>query len=171
MYYLKFNTDTGRIKGLSNVLPDSGNFFEIDEKTFSKFSDRKERENYIVKYNVGKKEYVLVPYEQPKLTYDIKDIIYHIPYTKNADCLLTKYSDKWNIQVTSDDMLLHPHRLCKFSVTLKNDIHMLVRTFNATVEEITRGVDVTFTDDDEKGDVSIYTPKVFNSYGIINATT
>ena len=47
---------------------------------------------------------------------------------------------------------------------------MLVRTFEATVEEITKGIEVTFVDDDEKGKVSIYTPKVFNSYGIIDAT-
>lgn len=171
MYYLKFNPDTGRIKGLSNILPDSGSFFQIDESTFTKFSDRKERENYIVKYNVGKKEHVLVAYEQPKPVYDIKEIIYHVPYTESADCLITKYQDKWNLTVSSDDLLLHPHRLCKFSVTLQNDIHMLIRTFEATVEEITNGLEVSFIDDDEKGNVSIYTPKIFNSYGITNATT
>lgn len=170
MYYLKFNKDTGRIRGLSNVVPDDVNHLKVDEKTFLKFSDRTERDNYIVKYNVGKKEYVLTPYQQPKPVYDIKDIIYNIPYTEHADCLITKHNDRWKITVSSDDLLLHPHRLCKFSVTYLNDIHMLVRTFEATVEEITKGIEVTFVDDDEKGKVSIYTPKVFNSYGIIDAT-
>jgi|SRR6056300_770877 hypothetical protein len=171
MYYLKFNKDTGRIKGLSNVKPDS-DFLEIDEKTFLKFAeDKSERDNYIVKYNVGKKDYVLIPYQTPKPVYDIKDIVYHVPYTEKADCLITKHQDKWNLTVSSDDLLLHPHRLCKFSVTLKNDIHMLVRTFETTVEEITNGLDVSFTDEDERGEVSIYTSKVFNSYGIVNANT
>ena len=37
------------------------------------------------------------------------------------------------------DILLEPIRLCRFSVTHKRDLHMLIRTFEATVEQITNG--------------------------------
>jgi hypothetical protein len=59
--------------------------------------------------------------------------------------------------------------LCKFSITKANDPHLLIRTFDATVEQIAKGYTVHFEYDEEKSDVSIYTHKVFNTYGWINA--
>jgi len=172
MYWCKFDKATGQITGLSNVKPDEENIFEIDEDTFVKFRTKaSERKNYIVKYSVTKKDYVLVPYKDEKTVFDVREIFVEATSDKNSQCLITKNQNGYvvSINVTKEDeILLHPHRLCKFSVTKKHDPHYLIRTFEATVEQITNKHQVSFIDDDEKEDVSIYTPKIFDSYGVIN---
>lgn len=171
MYHVKFNKDSGNITGLTNTTPTGDNFCEVDEETYIKFAEDKSlRNSFIVKYSVEKKKYLLLPYSKPKISYDIKDIIHHIDYTNSADCLITKNNDSWHLSIGKSNILMEPNRLCKFSVTHRRDIHLLVRTFKATVEQITNGHTVTFIDSDEKGDVSIYTPMVFDSYGLIDAT-
>lgn len=171
MYHLKFNKDTGHITGLVNTPPDGDNFCEVDEDTYVKFAENKQlRNNFVVKYSVEQKKYLLLPYQAPKISYDIKDIIHHVENNKDADCIITKNKNSWHVAIGNSNILIEPNRLCKFSVTRRRDIHMLVRTFEATVEQITNGHLVTFVDAEEKGDVSIYTPMVFDSYGLINAT-
>ena len=76
----------------------------------------------------------------------------------------------WKLYVdVKEKMLLNPSQLCKFSITKANDPHLLIRTFDATVEQITKGLWFP-PHDEEEGDVSIYTPKVFNTYGFIDET-
>lgn len=171
MYYVKFNKDTGLINGLTNMPPTGDNFCEVDEDTYIKFSENREiRTRHVVKYSVAEKKYKLLPYVQPKVSYDIKDIIHHIPKSNSADCIITKTNTEWQVTLGNPDILLEPNRLCRFSVTRERDLHLLIRTFEATVEEITKGLTVQFIDDEEKGNVSIYTPMVFDSYGLIDAT-
>jgi hypothetical protein len=171
MYYVKFDKDTGRINGLTNMPPKGDNFCEVDEEMYVKFAEDKSlRDRHVVKYSVAEKKYKLLPYVQPKVSYDIKDIIHHVPTTGNADCLITKNNSSWQVTMGNTDILLEPNRLCRFSVTHKRDLHMLIRTFEATVEEITNGHTVQFIDEEEKGDVSIYTPMVFDSYGLKHGT-
>jgi len=171
MYFIKFNKETGLINGLTNVTPNGDNFVTVDEETYVKFvEDSSLRNSHIVKFDVSTKSYVLQPYQQPKINYDIRDIIHHVPYNLNADCLITKHKDKWTVDVANTDILLAPNQVCKFSVTKRKDIHMLIRTFTATIDEIMNTLEVSFVDDEETGNVSIYTPMVFNSYGLIDDT-
>jgi len=171
MYYVIFDNSTGKITGFTNVTPEDDNYIEVSEEAYIRFvEDSTERNNYIVKYNVSTKSYVLLPYQQPKVNYDIKDIIHHVPYTQDAECIITKHNGKWTVQVANSNVLLAPNQICKFSVTRRRDIHMLIRTFDATIEQLTNNFEVTFSSAEEKEDVTIYTPMVFKSYGIIDAT-
>lgn len=174
MYWLIFDKDTSKVSGLQNFQPDSEFCLEITEDQYVDFSsDPNKKENYVVKYDVAKKEYVLLEYEQPKFNYDIKDIIFHVPKQADADCIISRNIEWrcWKLQVNvKEKMLLNPRQLCKFSITKANDPHLLIRTFEATVEQITKRHTVQFEYDEEEGDVSIYTPKVFKTYGLIDET-
>ena len=169
MYWLVFDKDTSKIIGLQNFAPDDEFHLEVSEDQYVDFmQDPDKKENYIIKYDLEQKKYLLLEYEQPIINYDIKDIIYHIPKQSTGDCII-KRTDKWNVVVNvTEQMLLNPRQVCKFSVTKINDPHLLIRTFDATVEEITKGHIVQFKYPEEYGDVSIYTPKIFNTYGFID---
>ena len=171
MYCIKFNKDTGDITGLSNTQPKTDNYVEVDEESYIKFAeDRSLRSAFVVKYSVEEKKYLLLPYVKPKVVYDVKDIIHHVEYQDTADCVITKTNDGWKLSIGNAKVLMEPNRLCRFSVTRRRDLHLLVRTFEVTVEQITKGHLVTFIDDEEKEEVSIYTLMVFNTYGLIDAT-
>ena len=172
MYWLVFDKDTSKVIGLQNYAPDNEYALEVDEDLYVDFIENPDKkENYVIKYDLSKKEYTLLEYEQPKFSYDIKDVIYHIPKQDKADCMITRSIELrcWKLNVdVKEKMLLNPRQLCKFSVTKANDPHLLIRTFEATVEQIANGYTVQFEYDEEEGDVSIYTPKIFNSYGYKN---
>ena len=77
MYWLIFDKDTSKVSGLQNTAPDTEYCIEISEDEYVDFvSNPNKKDNYVVKYDLSKKEYVLLEYEQPKFNYDIKDIIY-----------------------------------------------------------------------------------------------
>jgi len=171
MYWLIFDKDTSKIVGLQNYTPESEYCLEVTEDQYVDFiTNPDKKDNYIVKYDLSQKKYVMLAYEQPKLTYDIKDVIYHIPKQSVGDCII-KRTTEWNILVNlKEQMLLDPRQMCTFSITKANDPHLLIRTFVATVEQITKGYTVQFDYEEESGDVSIYTPKIFDTYGFIDET-
>lgn len=172
MYWLIFDKDSSKIIGLQNYAPDHQYALEVNEDLYVDFIENPDKkENYVVKFDLAKKKYTLLEYEQPKFNYDIKDIIYHIPKKDDADCMITRNTEwrNWKLYVNvKEKLLLNPNQLCKFSVTKENDPHLLIRTFDATVEQIANGHIVQFEYDEEEGDVSIYTPKIFNSYGYVD---
>lgn len=174
MYWLIFDKDTSKVNGLQNYLPDTEYCLEVNEDQYVDFIENPDKkENYIVKYDLAQQKYLLLEYEQPKFNYDIKDIIYHVPKQDHAECMIARNIEwqQWKITVNIEkQLLLDPRQLCKFSITKYNDPHLLIRTFSATVEQIAKGHIVRFDYDDEEGDVSIYTPKIFNTYGFINET-
>ena len=174
MYWLIFDKDTSKVSGLQNTAPDTDYCIEISEDEYVDFvSNPNKKDNYVVKYDLSKKEYVFLEYEQPKFNYDIKDIIYHVPKQTEAECIISRNREwrNWKLYVdVKEKMLLNPRQVCKFSITKANDPHLLIRTFDATVEQITKGHMVQFEYDEEEGDVSIYTPKVFNTYGFTDET-
>lgn len=171
MYWLIFDKDTNKITGLQNYAPETEYNLEVSEELYVDFmTNPDKKDNFIIKYDLLQKNYVLLAYEQPKHTYDIKDVIYHVPKQSVGDCII-KRTDKWELVVNvNEQMLLNPRQLCKFSITKANDPHLLIRTFTATVQQITHGYSVQFDSKEEQGDVSIYTPKIFNSYGFIDET-
>jgi hypothetical protein len=171
MYWLIFDKDTSRIIGLQNYTPESEYNLEVSEDAYVDFMTNPDKKNnFVVKYDLSKKEYVLLAYEQPKLTYDIKDVIYHVPKQSIGDCIITRTTEWTLIVNVNEQMLLDPRQLCKFSITKANDPHLLIRTFTATVQQITHGYTVQFEYPEEHDNVSIYTPKIFNSYGFIDET-
>ena len=111
MYYVKFDKDTGRINGLTNMPPKDDNFCEVDEDLYVKFAEDKSlRDRHVVKYSVAEKKYKLLPYVQPKVSYDIKDIIHHVPKT-DSGLLDYKNDSSWQITMGNTDILLEPNRL------------------------------------------------------------
>ena len=91
MYWLIFDKDTSKVSGLQNTSPDTEYCIEISEDEYVDFvSNPNKKDNYVVKYDLSKKEYVLLEYEQPKFNYDIKDIIYHVPKQTEAECIISK---------------------------------------------------------------------------------
>lgn len=173
MYWLIFDKDSSKITGLQNYPPEDEFHIEVSEDEYVDFMQNPDKkENYIVKYDIAKKQYLILEYEQPKFNYDIKDVIYHVPKQIDADCIITRNIEwrNWKLHIdTTQEVLLNPRQLCKFSITKANDPHLLIRTFDATVEQIAKGYTVHFEYDEEESDVSIYTHKVFNTYGWIDA--
>jgi len=171
MYWLIFDKDTSRITGLQNDTPETEFCLEVNEDQYIDFmSNPDKKDNFVVKYDLAQKKYVILAYEKPKFTYDIKDVIYHVPKQSIGDCII-KRTDKWELVVNvKKEMLLNPRQQCKFSITKANDPHLLIRTFTATVEQITKGYTVNFNYEEERGDVSIYTPKIFDTYGFFDET-
>ena len=79
MYWLIFDKDSSKIIGLQNYAPDHQYALEVNEDLYVDFIENPDKkENYVVKFDLAKKKYTLLEYEQPKFNYDIKDIIYHI---------------------------------------------------------------------------------------------
>ncbi len=80
MYWLIFDKDTSKVTGLQNYSPDNEYALEVDEDLYVDFIENPDKkDNYVVKFDLSKKEYTLLEYEKPKFSYDIKDVIYHIP--------------------------------------------------------------------------------------------
>ena len=171
MYWVIFDKDSTLITGLQNYQPETEFCLEVNEDDYVDFMNNPEKKDeYAVKYDVGKKEYLLLAYQKPKFNYDIKDVIYHVPKQSVGDCIIRR-TNEWNLVVNvNEQMLLNPRQLCKFSITKANDPHLLIRTFTATVQQITHGYAVQFDYKEEQVNVSIYTPKIFNSYGFIDET-
>tara|TARA_B100000212_G_scaffold337865_1_gene313465 strand:- start:1432 stop:1959 length:528 start_codon:yes stop_codon:yes gene_type:complete len=174
MYWLIFDKDTSKVIGLQNYSPDNKYALEVNEDLYVDFIENPDKkDNYVVKFDLSKKEYKLLEYEQPKFNYDIKDVIYHVPKEHKADCMITRSIEwrNWKLNVNvKEKLLLNPNQVCKFSITKENDPHLLIRTFSATVEQIAKGHMVQFEHNEEEGDVSVYTPKIFNTYGFIDET-
>ena len=80
------------------------------------------KKNYVVKFDLAKKKYTLLEYEQPKFNYDIKDIIYLFK-KDNADCMITRNTEwrNWKLYVNVKENFVKFNQLCKFSVTKEND--------------------------------------------------
>ena len=171
MYWVIFDKDSTLITGLQNYQPETEFCLEVNEDDYVDFMNNPEKKDeYAVKYDVGKKEYLLLAYQKPKFNYDIKDVIYHVPKQDTGICIITRTTE-WNVNINiTEQLLLDPRQLCRFSITKENDPHLLIRTFEATVEEITQGLTVQFEYNEEQGNVSIFTPKVFETYGYIDET-
>lgn len=172
MYWCKYDKDTGTITGFSNTPVEDGHFFEITEQQYVDFREGTlNRDNFVVKFDIANKKHVLVPYEQEKPVFDVREIFVEVLPNKDAQCIIHKQKDQYKIYLQNTNtipVLQHPNRLCKFSITRKDDPHLLLRTFDATVEQISNTHCVRFEDLEEQDEVSIYTPKVFDSYGVVN---
>lgn len=177
--FIYYEPDTGNIIKISNKLEDTTHsVLEIDASlVLDIFTGDKQISQFRVKYDLTLKCKSLVEISDSTVISSLTDRFFKIPKNieSNPDLIIIQNfkNKEWEMRI--DDSLLsmsyteaHNYKKVLFSITSENDPNIVYRTLNVDLNELltAQSLSYPFQYESEKhyNNVSIYTPKYFNTY-------
>lgn len=176
--YVYFDTN-GEIVSISNRNTEEGNFIKVElEEVINLITAKEPLGKYIVLFDTVTKKHVLRSrFIEEEIQFDINNQVYQVPVVKSERPDFTLVQDiknrKWFLKL---DLSLKENLKNKsvqftnslhFSITKKNDPHILYNFFVIDLKSITEeDIEIPFTSEFEldANNISVYTTKRLETY-------
>jgi len=171
-----FDKDTGKIKRMGPSLKVENSIEVPLSKIIGLKNGTDNRLDYKVKYDVQQRKYTIVK-RRKITTVTALELLYEIPYSSEAELQIIQNCAKKQWQIKLDSTLrktlkennLNTDQTVFFSITDVGDVNVLYKYFSIQMSELINSevveLDFTMPFEQDKTEVSIFTRKIFNSYG------
>lgn len=173
VYYEKFTGNIKRISGKDEIISGLSKISVSYEQIKDIYEGKKSFNDYKVEYNVHQKEYIFQAIDKERII-NLKKFIELSNDTINPELSIIQNIGKkmWEIKLDkkiAKKMLkedFNANTVLPFSVTKKGNPHLLYRFIKLDLYFLVynKTEKIYFTNDEEFGDVSVYTSKHFDSY-------
>lgn len=176
MQRVVFDKDTGKIKSIGPGTPVE-NSIQVPLSDVIDFkTGNRSRLKYRVEFNIEKKKYEIV--EKKKSSTKIQNFLYEIPIAANAELLIIKdvKNNCWKIKLDKSvrhllkENTVSTDQLLPFSITEYGDPNILYKYFTINMLDLIKQditIDFTMPFETQQQELSIFTRKVFKTYGAI----